>query len=245
MIDPAAHPLTETREIRRYCDDLLLALRMQEVPGQRIGEVITEVRAHLADSGEDPVTAFGAPEEYAASFAADRGPASAGQRFRECLTAAGFGLGGWWLADGVIAMAIGDRAVLGPLPLAVAVLAGVGGPWVLEQVVSSSRARMLRGVLAMSSALAVLTAAGLLLDDRLGLSVPAAVPVVLGLVCLVAGTLGLRGSADPVVDPFDPPADVAKQRRRAGILVDAALWGWLLFLVAVAVGVAVLIDRLG
>jgi acyl-CoA synthetase (NDP forming) len=54
---------------RAWCDDLLLALRLRDVPGTRIGEVIAEVQSHVAETGEDPRQAFGTPKEYAAEVA--------------------------------------------------------------------------------------------------------------------------------------------------------------------------------
>jgi hypothetical protein len=248
MTDPAARPLaapSDSPEVRTYCDQLLMALRMREVPGQRIGEILTEVRAHLAEGGEDPVAVFGDPEAYAADLSRDQVPKTPGERLREGLVGVGFGLGGWWLADGVSSVATGDRALMTPLPLVGAALALIGGPWLLEQLVSSSRARMLRGALTVTVALTALAGLDILLDDRIGVPVPAAVPLVLGLLCLGAATLALRGTADPVVDPFEPLEAVQARRRRDGVLINAALWGWLVLLVAVAAAAAVLVDRLG
>lgn len=53
------------RELAAYRDKLLTALRLREVPGERIGEVLAEVEAHVAETGEDPREAFGTPREYA------------------------------------------------------------------------------------------------------------------------------------------------------------------------------------
>ncbi|MGY1856093.1 hypothetical protein [Modestobacter sp. SYSU DS0290] len=244
MTDPTAQPVAAPRAVDRYCDDLLVALRVRDVPGPRIGEVLTEVRAHLADSGESPVAAFGAPEDYAAALTADRPPTPARERVHEGLVAAAFAVGGSWLADGAMSLADGEPTALGPGTLLVALLAALGGPWALTQLVSSSRARVARGFLAVIGTLAALVAVDQLLDDRFALGVPAAVTAALGLLALGAGTLALRGSADPVVDPFVPPAVADARRRRDERLVTAALWGWLLLLVAVAVGAAVLADRL-
>ncbi|MGY1837325.1 hypothetical protein ACI79P_19730 [Blastococcus sp. SYSU DS0510] len=35
-----------------WCDDLLLRLRLRDVPGTRIGEVLAEVQSHVAETGE-------------------------------------------------------------------------------------------------------------------------------------------------------------------------------------------------
>ncbi|GAB2648786.1 hypothetical protein GCM10027271_02950 [Saccharopolyspora gloriosae] len=59
-----------TIETEKYRDELLIALRMHEISGARVGDVLAEVDTHLAESGEDPVEAFGTPREYAAHVAA-------------------------------------------------------------------------------------------------------------------------------------------------------------------------------
>ena len=48
-----------------YVEQLVLELRMRDVPGDRIGQVAAEVEAHVAESGEDPADAFGPAGEYA------------------------------------------------------------------------------------------------------------------------------------------------------------------------------------
>ncbi|KAA5833635.1 hypothetical protein F1721_15315 [Saccharopolyspora hirsuta] len=53
----------------KYRDELLLALRLHEISGERVGEVLAEVEAHVRETGEDPVEAFGSPREYAAQVA--------------------------------------------------------------------------------------------------------------------------------------------------------------------------------
>ncbi|MEV0703443.1 hypothetical protein AB0I53_36775 [Saccharopolyspora sp. NPDC050389] len=55
---------------KKYRDELTIALRMHEISGRRVGEVLAEVEAHVAETGEDPVEAFGRPREYAAQVAA-------------------------------------------------------------------------------------------------------------------------------------------------------------------------------
>jgi len=52
-----------------YLDNLLLQLRLRDVPGDRIGQILAEVETHVADTELDPVDAFGEPGEYAATYA--------------------------------------------------------------------------------------------------------------------------------------------------------------------------------
>ncbi|PKW12682.1 hypothetical protein A8926_0158 [Saccharopolyspora spinosa] len=54
---------------KKHRDELLIALRMHEISGERVGEVLAEVEAHVTETGEDPVEAFGRPREYAAQVA--------------------------------------------------------------------------------------------------------------------------------------------------------------------------------
>lgn len=55
---------------KKYRDELMVALRMHEISGARVGDVLAEVEAHVTETGEDPVEAFGRPREYAAQVAA-------------------------------------------------------------------------------------------------------------------------------------------------------------------------------
>lgn len=49
----------------RYRRELLVALRLRDVDPDRIGEVLAEIGSHIAETGEDPREAFGAPADYA------------------------------------------------------------------------------------------------------------------------------------------------------------------------------------
>ena len=56
-----------------YVDELIGQLRLLEVPGDRIGQIMAETESHLAESGEDPVQAFGDPHDYARELASREG----------------------------------------------------------------------------------------------------------------------------------------------------------------------------
>ncbi|MDO5696675.1 MAG: hypothetical protein Q4G51_01750 [Dermatophilus congolensis] len=51
-----------------WADDVILELRLRDVSGARISEILTEAEAHVAETGESPQEAFGDPKAYAASF---------------------------------------------------------------------------------------------------------------------------------------------------------------------------------
>ena len=63
-----------TTAVDAYQQQLLLALRLRDVPGPRIAEVLAEVGSHVADTGEDPTAAFGAPEDYARALVVELHP---------------------------------------------------------------------------------------------------------------------------------------------------------------------------
>lgn len=104
-------------EIETYQQRLLLALRLRDVPAERIAEALAEVDSHLAETGEDPVAAFGPPKQYAAEVAQAVGPdgrGRAGWVTREDVTiAAASGLGGWLLADGLFGLGVGAQGSFG------------------------------------------------------------------------------------------------------------------------------------
>ena len=236
--------VTEHPEVRRYCDELLLALRMKDVPGARIGEVLTEVRAHLADSGEDPHEAFGAPADYAAALAADAPP----ETWREWAAARAAGaalfLGAGWLVAGGSGLLTGEQGEVRATTVLAALVVGLVAPWVVELVGAPVRGRAaavrITAVVVLGTALAVAVA----LARGWSASVPAALLLGAGAVLVLAAALATRGLADPVVDPFAAPAEVDARRRRDGFAVGLALWGSLAVVATAAVAVAVLVDRL-
>jgi hypothetical protein len=107
-------------DLTTYRRELILALRMREVPGDRIGEIVAEVESHLADTGEDPREAFGPAKEYAASVS---GRPRVRWGWADALIAVAAGAAGWLVAGGVLALVSGDP--LGPLPAWAAIALGV------------------------------------------------------------------------------------------------------------------------
>jgi hypothetical protein len=98
-----------------YVNRLVLALRMRDVPGERIGQVVAEVEAHVAESGEAPAEAFGPAEQYAdhVSAALDRPPT---KRYRQTLRAMLIGwpitLAAMLVTDSVAGLAFGQPSEL-------------------------------------------------------------------------------------------------------------------------------------
>lgn len=101
--------MTTSIDTRRYTQSLTTWLQLREVDGERIGEIVAEVEAHVAESGEDADAAFGPARHYAAQFGS--APRRWGLSSRSVLTAAASGIGGLLLADGFFALVLGGGAI--------------------------------------------------------------------------------------------------------------------------------------
>ncbi len=109
--------------VQTYTEELLLALRLRDLPGPQIAEALAEVQSHVAETGEDPREAFGPPRAYAQEVAAALGAPKAPRAvWRGVLTwsTAAYGLGGvvgaWLTVNGVLALAAGRQSALGLWP---------------------------------------------------------------------------------------------------------------------------------
>ena len=103
-----------------------MALRLREVPGPRIAETLAEVDSHLLESGEDPVEAFGPPDDYAErvceALGLDPDPDWTSADTRVALVhGLGAAAGAWLALDGGLAWASGGTS-LGLPPLLPAVV---------------------------------------------------------------------------------------------------------------------------
>ncbi|MGY1844483.1 hypothetical protein [Modestobacter sp. SYSU DS0875] len=110
------------RTEQAWSDALLWRLRMREVPGTRIGEVLAEVQSHVAETGEHPREAFGPAKEYADRVADALGAAPpatiwrtalAGLTWWDLVETVVLGLAAYLLADGLWALTAGESAALG------------------------------------------------------------------------------------------------------------------------------------
>jgi hypothetical protein len=113
---------TGQSDIEKYNADLLVALRLREVPGPRIGDILAEVESHVADTGESPYEAFGTPRQYAGRVAPARTPAVRREMFGQAVLGAA---AGWLLARGAFSLVAGDDTVYGLLALGLGIALGV------------------------------------------------------------------------------------------------------------------------
>lgn len=94
-----------TPTVTDYGQSLVLHLRLQEVPPDRIGEIVAEVESHVAETGEDPVEAFGTARDYAASLTDEhRKPPWWWTTTTLVLAAAA----GWLIGQGAFAVLLGE-----------------------------------------------------------------------------------------------------------------------------------------
>jgi len=118
---PASDPAARTTAA--YRQGLLLSLRLRDVPGPRIGEVLAEVDSHVAETGQDPREAFGPAKDYAREVAVALDPRRGGRVLRSFgLSDVGVAVtalaGGLLLANGVYGVSAGAPALGLPGPVA-------------------------------------------------------------------------------------------------------------------------------
>jgi hypothetical protein len=108
----------------KWRDALVLHLRMADVPGDRIGEILLEVESHVAETGETPQQAFGDAKSYATARAEphhDDLPERGIDIVRQVLLP---GLGGFLLAMGSLRLGSGELlsgAIMGIIGVALLV----------------------------------------------------------------------------------------------------------------------------
>lgn len=195
---------------RRWLDRLALELRLLDVDGETIGDVLAEAETHLLESGESPEEAFGDPAVYAAEMRREEAPdkvASPGARRAGVIGLLGVafaGVAGYLavmlgvraalgLLSGVVPLTVGDAASTALLVVAVVVLVGFLGPLL--------RSRW-RFVVWFAVSFTGTVAAGVLLKAplvQLGTPLAFALAAALALVALVV--LVRRVKADPIRDP--------------------------------------------
>ena len=253
----------ERRDARRYAierelaphvdpswaEAMLLELRIEGVAGDRIGEALSEVDSHCAESGESAHDAFGDPVAYARSLGLPRSPDQGAAAIVATVLPTLVQLAGMFLTLwSVPALVTGDpvEITVGQV-LAAVVLVGaiLLLAWRSEPVLRALVRRPVVGTIAFGAASAALVVPLLLLRGVL-LVLPAAVTCGVGVALLVAGVavelsqVRRPDDADPVVAPLQDERVAARRRREGrrvrllGVLlvpawtvVVAVLLGWL------------------
>lgn len=125
--------------VKKYTRQLIFALRLRDIPGDVIGDALAQVESHVADTGEDPVAAFGPARDYAATF---EGPSGSVRRWPRYLInwLVGF-LFGCALIIGVSAQVRGETVIWGLDPVIAIVVGALGliGYFVMIVVIWSDK----------------------------------------------------------------------------------------------------------
>jgi hypothetical protein len=233
-----------------WVDAFVIELRLRDVPGDAIGDLLTEVDSHVVDSGATAHDAFGDPVQYAAQMA-ETAARTAPDHARDLVPSA---VGGAalivviqgavaWAGDGVVEVTGGTLTLVAALVAAVLALHRYGTP-LLRYLVRASFWR----IWALSMVvIGVFVGLSLLLRPWHLVTLPA-VPTALaaGALLALAAVLELRtwSTVDPLLRPgADRAAADAAARRDARrlLLVTTAIQ---VGSVAAAVGVAVVLMRL-
>lgn len=75
MIKKSGEPMfTLPKSESSWHEQFVVELRMRDVPGTRVGDLLAEVDSHCADSGQSAAAAFGDPIDYARSATPEAGP---------------------------------------------------------------------------------------------------------------------------------------------------------------------------
>lgn len=129
---------TDEKTMADYRQALMLALRLKDVPGDRIGEILAEVESHVSDTGEDPTEAFGPPREYAAALTAGQTREPWWSILNSVVPA---GIAGWLVAQGSLDLLLGETSLGQPgwlwltlglligIPVSCVSVRVVGAPW--------------------------------------------------------------------------------------------------------------------
>lgn len=187
-----------------YVNQLVLALRMRDVPGERIGQVVAEVEAHVAESREAPVDAFGSVEQYAERvLAALDQPAITRHRrvLRGMLTAWPITLAAMLVTDGVAGLAFDQQVELNAGKLVLFGLLPPAAAFLVQLIGRQKRPSWPTG-LGVALLLAGVFSVPWLLPQRVLATYPAWAALTAG-VLLVAGTVPWAIRPDRIIDPRD------------------------------------------
>lgn len=233
-----------------WAEALVLELRLRDVPGDVIGDVLAEVESHVVDSRSPAHVAFGDPVAYAALVAETAArPEPVDVRTTVSSAVGGTALVvvvdaavGWWrddtfdLTGGTLALALG-------ITLVVAALTRFGAP-LLRRLVTASAWRTVPALMAVMAAVVGLS----VLARQWHLATLPAAPVTLVALAVVAATtvLHLRSpDVDPLVAPGADRAAAEAAARRETRRLGLRLAGLQAAALALALGLVLGVLTLG
>lgn len=196
----------------QWREAFVVELRLNGVSGAAIAEALVEVEAHCRESGQGAEESFGPAAEYARALELpDESGWTAAQLVRTWIRLVLF-VGGFWFATwGGLALLLEQRAevaagwlVSGGVTIILMILVFVFGNHVMRLVVD----HVVWAAVAFVVALALTIVSGLPFQDVLLGTVPAVVPLLIGLAAIVAGilfTVALRMAGKSLDDPITSP----------------------------------------
>lgn len=227
------------RALERWVEQFVVSLRMREVPGDRIGDLVNEVEAHCAESGESAQEAFGSPRDYAATRSTEV-PARPGRaaNWVRTLSPTFLGLAGFFLVGPSVAAAREHTGVAVSWGLVASlVLIGVAAYLAVRfgESVMAGRARF---AVVLGIATVVLVLAPIVLHTAafsLAVPVAAALSCVLLAMSVVGAYTWGRIAADAVTNPVDGSDRYSGTTQARAADRAVALQPWLFVVLAVAV----------
>lgn len=213
------HPPVRTSD-RAWRQELVLALRLRDVPGAQIGDALAHVDSYCADSGRSALDEFGPADEYAAGLDLPRDPDPAPTHtVRDGLTAA-VGVAGMLLTfaavdawrDGTGAAVSRGTVLAVPLILVLSL--------VLVRHLEIVVRRRAVGVAAIAACTLLVMAVAVLLPGT-ALVLPVPVALLLGGVLVLAPSVVQARHPEPadvVAGPFEPADRIRRSNRRLGLV---------------------------
>ncbi|AKT51257.1 hypothetical protein [Arsenicicoccus sp. oral taxon 190] len=226
---------------RRWIDEMVVELRLQDIKGGVIGDAVTSVETHLAESGESAQETFGDPREYARSltFTEAQRERMAPADWAMAIGPSLVGLAGLTLSTAAVrAYRLGTDVAVSVGELATLVLL-VGVVMLVARRLRPILERPFVGVLAITVAVAVMAATAVLLREP-AVHLPRALAAAVAVALLVGGAIVAQRVSprltDPVIDPRDGRDRYGSPRGEAAGRALAGASGWLILLVAVLLG---------
>lgn len=227
----------KTTQEQKWLDALIIELRLRDVSGTGIGDVLATVKEFVADSGESPQEAFGSPAEYAASL--DLSAATEPTSIKGTVIRSVIGL----LAFLGFTLATTPWATGETLDLGVAQLAWLAVPLVLVLCLPLCLGLLLRRIWLFFLYLAVGSASGILaalnaprdpgevwisINPGIVLLATGAVMVAMAVASTVAST---KLENDAIREPLEASATTRKNRIKAQLVGILGAWLFPIFAV--------------
>jgi hypothetical protein len=212
-----------TESTQAYLRDFASSARASGLPGPRIGEAITDIEQHVADTGEHPEDSFGDPQTYAAALARGLPPQPVRPFARRAAPVLGLLAGGMLTTQGAIALTNATFARIGPsvlVPLLAAVTATL-----LFAPAYRRRPRTDDTPWLLSTLFVFVLGVAVTSGDDTGIAIPAWLAAGLG-TALVLGAIVATLTALPrmtsIVDPFGRDRSALTSRYVSGRFLLAA-----------------------